>query len=381
MDVRRRRRTRTRTPEEREANLIRREEEIRREDRRRTILSGEQINNGSSSFSWIPSLLYFNNEIKIGDSIDFEYDYYNDEELVESMMRYLYKTQTDVTPALLCLVFHDFLIQAGCPYYPVTTGRSNSLVSFPEIAAFDIPSPNDDLSKTITLFASRGFTSASSRDGNDNIMYIGGAEITQPNFFYNGTVVGHCLEGFISPFCDIERMTPLSFPSPQSDNRTNPRLINTLPSPAIMRLMIKDDMFRLHTTGFSVLNDPAIFSGGHAYRNNFRFHIVPNRLLTSADLMRLPTGTTLPTMDHSGDSLIITNGGSRGGQMRINYVRIKTPDVVYNLKIAVQSVLLPFPHLHSATVEFRGMEALALYMILPLRLVILLCLRQKGLCR
>ncbi|PIA40885.1 hypothetical protein AQUCO_02400148v1 [Aquilegia coerulea] len=303
MDVRRRRRTRT--PEEREAILIRREEEIRREDRRKTILSGEQINKGSSSFSWIPSLLYFNNEIKIGDSIDFEYDYYNDEELVESMMRYLYKTQTDVTPALLCLVFHDFLIQkrdgsvlmdslnagnqsekdtvpnwsmkgfniiekskskveeecpatvsyvdililaaregiilAGCPYYPVTTGRSNSLVSFPEIAAFDIPSPNDDLSKTITLFASRGFTSASSRDGNDNIMYIGGAEITQPNFFYNGTVVGHCLEGFISPFCDIERMTPLSFPSPQSDNRTNPRLINTLPSPAIMRLMIKDD--------------------------------------------------------------------------------------------------------------------------------------------
>ncbi|KAF5206822.1 fasciclin-like arabinogalactan protein [Thalictrum thalictroides] len=42
-------------------------------------------------------------------------------------------------------------------------------------------------------------------------------------------------------------------------------------------------------------------------------------------------------------------------RMRINYVRIKTPDVVYNLKIAVHSVYLPFPHLHPATVEFGGM--------------------------
>ncbi|PIA52569.1 hypothetical protein AQUCO_01000443v1 [Aquilegia coerulea] len=102
-------------------------------------------------------------------------------------------------------------------------------------------------------------TSASSRDGNDTIVYIGGVEITQPDFFYNGLVVVHRLEG-----------------------------------------------------------------------------------------------TTLPTMDHSGDSLMITTGGSGGGQMRINYVRIKTPDVVYNLKIAVHSVFLSFPHLHPATVEFGG---------------------------
>ncbi|KAF5180479.1 Transmembrane protein [Thalictrum thalictroides] len=226
-------------------------------------------------------------------------------------------------------------------------------------------------------------TSASSRDGNDTIVYIGGVEITQPDFFYNGLVVVHRLEGFISPLspfsCHIERMTPLSFPPSQSENRTTAQTqsINTPPSPAIMRLMLKDAMLRLHNNGFTILSlalrikyaelvnlqnftvfaldDAAIFSGGHAYLNNFRFHIVPNRLLMSADLMRLPTGTTLATMDHGGDSLMVTTGGSGGGQMRINYVRIKTPDLVYNLKIAVHSVYLPFPHLHPATVEFGGM--------------------------
>ncbi|KAF5189056.1 Peroxidase [Thalictrum thalictroides] len=58
---------------------------------------------------------------------------------------------------ILLLAAGEGIHLAGGPYYPLTTGRRDSLLSFPEIRASKIPSLNDDLSKNITLFASKGF--------------------------------------------------------------------------------------------------------------------------------------------------------------------------------------------------------------------------------
>ncbi|KAL0317226.1 UNVERIFIED_CONTAM: putative Peroxidase 48 [Sesamum angustifolium] len=46
---------------------------------------------------------------------------------------------------------------AGGPFYPLYTGRRDSIVAYPIIATYELPSPLDDLSKTIESFASRGF--------------------------------------------------------------------------------------------------------------------------------------------------------------------------------------------------------------------------------
>ncbi|KAF9592654.1 hypothetical protein IFM89_016311 [Coptis chinensis] len=101
--------------------------------------------------------------------------------------------------------------------------------------------------------------------------------------------------------------------SSSSQSSNNPQ--NT--SPALMRLILKDDMLRLHNNSVLsqtlkvkypeivnlqnitvfALDDASIFYGGHAYLSNFRFHIVPNKMMLSSDLMRLPTGSTLPTLD------------------------------------------------------------------------------------
>ncbi|KAF9616471.1 hypothetical protein IFM89_029768, partial [Coptis chinensis] len=157
--------------------------------------------------------------------IKCEYDFFHDtcpqaEQIVSSMVRYLYKKHSKIVPALFRLVFHDCFIQgcdasvllasvdgirsekdtppsdtlqgfnvidmikskieegypatvscadilvlaareriamAGGPYYPLYTRRRDSLMSFLEVAAFELPSPHDDLYKTFTSFASRGF--------------------------------------------------------------------------------------------------------------------------------------------------------------------------------------------------------------------------------
>ncbi|KAL5556395.1 hypothetical protein UlMin_038631 [Ulmus minor] len=202
-------------------------------------------------------------------------------------------------------------------------------------------------------------------------VFIGGVEITRPDLFNNGLVVVHGLQGFIAPLspfsCDVERMASLSFPF-HPDQRTNSRLPPSV-QPAIMRLMLRDAMLRLRNNGFSILalafkvkyaelvnlsnmtvfalDDISIFSGSHSYINNVRFHIVPNHLLTVSDLEKLPVGTPLPTLEQ-GQSLVITTSGvgQSSAPMRINYVRIRVPEVIRNLKIVVHSLFLPFPHIH-----------------------------------
>uniref|UniRef100_A0A2N9EU22 FAS1 domain-containing protein n=1 Tax=Fagus sylvatica TaxID=28930 RepID=A0A2N9EU22_FAGSY len=235
--------------------------------------------------------------------------------------------------------------------------------------------------KIESLSAGRCITVTSERSKTANLstaagkVFIGGVEITHPDLFNNGLVVVHGLQGFVSPLspfsCDVERMTSLSFPyHPDRTALPHQILPPVQPFISIMRLMLRDAMLRLRNNGFSILalamkvkyaelvglnnmtvfavDDVSIFSGSHAYTSNVRFHIVPNHFLTFSDLEKLPLGMPLPTLER-GQSLVITTSGGGGlaaAPMRINYVRIKGPDVMRNLKIVVHSLFLPFPYLH-----------------------------------
>ncbi|CAA6661416.1 unnamed protein product [Spirodela intermedia] len=146
----------------------------------------------------------------------------------------------------------------------------------------------------------------------------------------------------------------------------------------IVRLMLRDAIVQLKESGYSILalamrvkypelstlqnmtifalDDAAIFAGGHSYVTNVRFHVVPNRLLMYADLMKLRAGTILSTLVH-GQSLVITHahtGDTIESGLRINYVPISRPDVVCNLKVVVHSIFLPFPHLLPSDMPLLG---------------------------
>ncbi|CAN0864508.1 Fasciclin-like arabinogalactan protein 21 [Linum grandiflorum] len=205
-------------------------------------------------------------------------------------------------------------------------------------------------------------------------IFVGGVEITHPDLFNNGFLVIHGIQGYIAPLspfsCDVERLSSLMFPFQQPSDRVN-QITPPLVQPAVMRLMMRDAILRLRNNGFSILalamrvkypelvaltnmtifalDDFSIFSGSYSYVSSVRFHIVPNQLLSSADLERLPVGCQLPTLE-SGQYLVVTTAGTGTAPMRINYVRIKLPDVIRNLKIAVHGVYLPFPRIQPTAV-------------------------------
>ncbi|XP_073128708.1 putative Peroxidase 48 [Henckelia pumila] len=58
---------------------------------------------------------------------------------------------------IVVLAARESVLLAGGPFYPLYTGRKDSTVSFFEEATYELPSPHDDLSKTIESFATRGF--------------------------------------------------------------------------------------------------------------------------------------------------------------------------------------------------------------------------------
>lgn len=232
--------------------------------------------------------------------------------------------------------------------------------------------------KIETLSPGRCITVTSTKQQNDTVskLFVSGVEITHPDLFNNGLVIVHGIQGYISPLsplsCDVERMTSLSF---QNNHYHQNQMINDnhvfQNQPSIMRWMLRDAMLRLRNNGFSILSlafkvkyaelvmlnnmtvfaldDVAIFSGSYTYISNIRFHIVPNHYLTVGELEKLPVGTTLPTLVR-GESLVITTAGDgvavTAAPLRINYVRVRVPDVIRNLKIIIHSVFLPFPHLH-----------------------------------
>ncbi|XP_021751953.1 fasciclin-like arabinogalactan protein 21 [Chenopodium quinoa] len=197
---------------------------------------------------------------------------------------------------------------------------------------------------------------------NSTKIFIGGAEITHPNLFISDHVIIHGLQGFISHFspysCSMDRMTSLS-------------LRHLSPSVALTRMMLVDAGIRLRLSGYSFLalamrvkyaelvtlqnmtifavDDSTIFQGGHSYVHGVRFHIIPNQMLKLADLESLPPSTVLPTFE-SGETLTITTpgGGGSSSPLRINYVKIKYPDLIYNYKLVVHGIGSPFPHLRQS---------------------------------
>ncbi|XP_057800887.1 uncharacterized protein LOC131016252 [Salvia miltiorrhiza] len=224
--------------------------------------------------------------------------------------------------------------------------------------------------KIESFAANRCLTVTASASSTARKVFINGVEIAKPDFFNNGLVVVHALQGYVSHLsplsCAVETMTTLSFPQQ--------------PPPAasfsIMRLMLKDAMRGLRIGGYSIvalairlkfaqlldlnsltlfaIDDVSVFvdggrggGGGQMYVAEMGFHIVPNRLLTAADLMRLPNGTALPTMQR-GRNLVVTSAGGGGplAPMRINFVKLDRFDLLVNKRIAVHGLTTPFRDVH-----------------------------------
>ncbi|MCD7467241.1 hypothetical protein HAX54_004567 [Datura stramonium] len=226
--------------------------------------------------------------------------------------------------------------------------------------------------KLETLAPNRCLTVTFSTASRDPTVFINGVEVTQSDLFNNGLILVHGLRGFVSHLsplsCNVERMSSLSF-----DSFPPPNSVSSLSSASpfsIMRFMLKDSIIRLRSSGYSIvalalrvkypelselkamtvfaLEDASIFaSGGHAYLPNFRFHVVPNRRIMAGEMVSLPAGTVLPTME-SEQKLVVTTAGGGGvlAPMKINYVRIVHFDLLHNSRIVVHVVSVPFPHMH-----------------------------------
>ncbi|GAB2229840.1 hypothetical protein Drorol1_Dr00014096 [Drosera rotundifolia] len=208
-----------------------------------------------------------------------------------------------------------------------------------------------------TILPGRCLTVTSVSNGSK--IFVDGVEITRPDLVDDGRVMVHRIQGFLShlsPYsCSIDKMTSLSVPRPSS-------------SIVAMRLMLTDAMARLRTRGYIILalalrvkypklvvmenitkfalDDAAIFLAEHPYVRDVRFHIVPNRRLMMADLEKLPASKVISTLQ-SGESLVVTTASGEGilAPMRLNYVRIKIPDLIQNLKIVVHGLAVSFSHL------------------------------------
>ncbi|KAF3661851.1 hypothetical protein FXO38_11451 [Capsicum annuum] len=217
--------------------------------------------------------------------------------------------------------------------------------------------------KIETLAPTRCLTVTPSRYRNSSrAVFVNGVEITKQDVYNNGFLIVHGIQGYVSHLsvlsCRIESMTTLSFPF--------------LPPPTAAfdasRLMLRDIVGRLRTGGYSIValamrvryseladlksmtifavDDLSIFGIGigHEYVANLGLHIVPNRLLMASDLVDLAPNSELLTMDKEG-KLIVTTAGGNGPlvPMRINYVKIRNLDLVYNRRIVVHGLSTPFP--------------------------------------
>lgn len=215
--------------------------------------------------------------------------------------------------------------------------------------------------RCLTITASAAGDSTTARK-----VFINGVEIVKPDFFNNGLIIVHALQGYVSHLsprsCTVESVTTLSFTQ-------QPPSTAAL---SIMRFMLKDAMRELRVSGYSMvalalrlkfsellelkkmtlfaIDDVSVFvdgsrggGGGQMYAAEMGFHIVPDRLLTAAELIRLPRGAMLRTMER-GRNLVVTSGGGGGllDPMRINFVRVERFDLVANKRIAVHGLSMPF---------------------------------------
>lgn len=54
-------------------------------------------------------------------------------------------------------ISHVSKLQAGGPFYPVLTGRKDSIISYFQEAMTEIPKPDDNITHVLHLFSDRGF--------------------------------------------------------------------------------------------------------------------------------------------------------------------------------------------------------------------------------
>uniref|UniRef100_A0A0E0M986 FAS1 domain-containing protein n=1 Tax=Oryza punctata TaxID=4537 RepID=A0A0E0M986_ORYPU len=89
-------------------------------------------------------------------------------------------------------------------------------------------------------------------------------------------------------------------------------------------------------TVFAVADDAILAGGAADYVWGFRFHIVPGRRLTHADLLHLHPGTVLPTLAGDGYNLLVTHGAD--DDVFVNHVGIKEAEVVTTERLVVHGV-------------------------------------------
>jgi hypothetical protein len=104
------------------------------------------------------------------------------------------------------------------------------------------------------------------------------------------------------------------------------------------------------------LDDHAIFmSGRHDYVAALRLHIVPGQRLTSADLLRLTPGMTLPTLAGHGKNLSVTHSSFLSmEELRINYVAITSPEMFTNPLLIVHGVCAFFPVMDGRSLDMEN---------------------------
>ncbi|KAK4361887.1 hypothetical protein RND71_017128 [Anisodus tanguticus] len=249
------------------------------------------------------------------------YDYYQQtcpqaEQIIRSSVRDLCRKRPQIAPALLRLVFHDCFVEGcdasvlldsvegmhsekesppneslkgfdvidiikseleeacpgvvlaaresvisvGGPFYPLKTGRRDGLTSFAEDATFELP--QDDLSKFIETFSSKGF------DEREAVSLLGSVRLELSATGAHSTGNIHC-KFFINrlynfsgtnssdPSMDSEFLSLLrskcntsqaSLMSPASKSLSSSQLISTSPSPSSI----------IHELSSSLVEEPAM---------------------------------------------------------------------------------------------------------------------------
>ncbi|XP_073015915.1 putative Peroxidase 48 [Primulina eburnea] len=130
---------------------------------------------------------------------------------------------------IIVLAARESVLLAGGPFYPLYTGRKDSMVSFFEEATYELPSPQDDLSKTIESFATRGF------DERETVSLLGAhsAGTIHCKFFHNRLYNFSGTDGpdpsldtefleLLRSTCNQSHAMPASSPSPSPSSSSSP---------------------------------------------------------------------------------------------------------------------------------------------------------------
>uniref|UniRef100_A0A0E0M984 FAS1 domain-containing protein n=1 Tax=Oryza punctata TaxID=4537 RepID=A0A0E0M984_ORYPU len=176
------------------------------------------------------------------------------------------------------------------------------------------------------------------------IVYVHGIEITDPEVYNHGDFIIHAIRRVLPPLHRCLETRP-SLPESAPAAATVPirgaiaRLGRGGYGFVALALRALSGELRASTSYFTVfaVADDAILAGGAAdYVWGFRFHIVPGRRLTHADLLHLHPGTVLPTLAGDGYNLLVTHGAD--DDVFVNHVGIKEAEVVTTERLVVHGV-------------------------------------------